>query len=92
MTTENRLKLVDESPDTPKPSLLDDAGASMLFLGLKTLSQRTIVALSNAFTLLTCASAFWLWQDVLPNPNVYQLIGLFLYGVFLLALHIVRRK
>ena len=97
MTFENRLKQV--GPDRPaetasaKPAaLLDEAATAMLLLGLKTLSQKTIVALSNLFTLLTCASAFVLWQNVLPSPNPEQLVGLGLYGGFILLLHLVRKR
>lgn len=99
MALENQLKQVGEdrvvdlapNPVAHKPGL-DEAATAMLLLGLKTLSQRSVVALSNLFTLLTCVSAFILWQDVLPNPNGLQLTGLGLYGVFILLLHIVRRK
>lgn len=100
MTLETQLKQVGPdrevnlAPSTPpkdKPGL-DEAATAMLLLGLKTLSQRFIVALSNLFTLLTCVSAFILWQNVLPNPTGLQLTGLGLYGVFILLLHIVRRK
>ena len=98
MTSENKLKQVgvdrpvDLAPNPPKNTGLDEAATTMLLLGLKTLSQRTVVALAHLFTLLTCVSAFILWQDVLPNPNGYQLTGLGLYGLFLLLLHLVRRR
>jgi hypothetical protein len=101
MPLENRLKQVgnDRPADLTPNSIpekthnpLEDAATAMLLLGIKTLSQRALVALSNIFTLLTCVSAFVLWQDVLPNPNSYQLTGLGLYGVFILLLHIVRQK
>lgn len=100
MGSENQLKqvgndrAVELAPDPAPPYKqgLDEVAANMLLLGLKTLSQRSVIALSNLFTLLTCISAFVLWQDVLPSPNSYQLVGLGLYGVFILLLHVVRRK
>ncbi len=102
MAIENQLKqvgqerYVDLAPPqvtAPKTSpLLDEAATAMLLLSLKALSQRAIVSLGNLFTLLTCLSAFWLWQDVLPNPTSLQLVGLGLYGAFVLLLHLVRRK
>lgn len=102
MAIENQLKqvgqerYVDLAPPqavAPKASpLLDEAATTMLLLGLKTLSQRAIVSLGQLFTLLTCASAFILWQDTLPNPSTQQLVGLGLYGAFVLLLHVVRRK
>ena len=101
MPSENLLKqvgedrVVDLAPVAAAPSHkpgLDEAATAMLLLGLKALSQRAVVALSHLFTLLTCISAFLLWQDVLPNPNSYQLVGLGLYGAFILMLHLVKRK
>ncbi len=96
MGTENQLKQVGvDRPVELAPSTksgIDEAATAMLLLGLKTLSQRAVVALSNLFTLLTCVSAFVLWQDVLPSPNTYQLVGLAFYGIFILLLHIVRRR
>lgn len=95
MPSENLLKQV--GVDRPvafsqESKKTEDAATAMLLLGLKTLSQRLVVALSKLFTLLTCASAFVLWENVLPNPNSYQLTGLGLYGAFLLLLHLVIRK
>lgn len=97
MPSESLLKQVgvDRPVESNKPKsmpLIDEAATTMLLLGLKTLSQRMIVALSSLFTLLTSVSAFVLWQDVLPNPNSYQLTGLGLYGVFILLLHLVRKR
>lgn len=64
---------------------------SLILLALKALSQRTVVALSNCVTLLSVASAFYLWTLVLPNPTPTQLAGLGLYGVLLIALRYVWR-
>ena len=79
-----------EAP-APASSSAESAGMHMLYLGLKALSQRALVALSALFTLLTVASAFALWWRVLPDPSVFQLIGLGLYAIFILAVHLVRR-
>lgn len=88
---ENRLRQIDEEKVAPDTDA-ENAAMSMILLGLKTLSQRTIVALGDLFTTLTCISAFWLWYSVLPAPNAYQLVGVGLYGLFILLLHIIRRK
>ena len=82
-----------ESPEAPAPasSAAESAGMHMLYLGLKALSQRALVAIAALFTLLTVASAFALWWRVLPDPSVFQLVGLGLYAVFILAIHLVRR-
>lgn len=79
------------SDEEPASQPKHDAGMAMLILGLKALSQRTLVAVSNLFTLATVASAFWLWMSI-RNPDPYQLVELAMYGVFVLAANwIVRR-
>lgn len=93
---ESRLQIVgqEEAPDpfpTAEPTgsrIATDA----IMLAISTLSQRALVALSSLFALLTIGSAFWLWY-VTPEPTVYQLIKLAMYGVFvLIANWIVRRR
>ena len=64
----------------------------ILMLALRTVSQRAVVAIFNAFTAVAVGSAWVLWYSVLPNPNVYQLVGCGLYAVFLLAVEIIRRR
>ena len=89
----NQLRQVAERivPE-PETNRLEQVAFDTILLALKTLSQRTIIALSQLFTLLTCVSAFALWYSVLPNPNSYQLVGLTLYGGFILLLHVVKRR
>lgn len=83
----------DETTEQPpRPDTLETIGINALMLGLGALSKRTLVALSNLFTLLTVTSAFALWWRVLPEPSVYQLAGLTIYAVFLLIVNwLVRR-
>ena len=81
-----QIEAIDE-PDQNK----SDAASQMLFMALKALSQRALVALSACFTLITVGSAFALWWRVLPEPSVLQLVGLGLYALFLLSIHILRR-
>lgn len=80
---EPKLNL-DPIPRVQDPTA--NAATSMLLLALRALSQRTIVALSNLFVLLTAASAWWLWMVTLPQPSIPQLVGLALYGALILAL------
>jgi len=78
-------------PETPQN---DQAAAAMqlLLLSIKTISQRALIALSNLFTVAAVGSTWWLFNEALPiNPSANQLIGLGLYGVFVLAIHWVRR-
>jgi hypothetical protein len=94
----NRLKLIETdkiqpvNPEIEKTSMFDSAAMDMVLLGIKTLSQRAIVAFSTLFTLLTCASVFVLCYIISPSPNSYQLVELAIYCGFVLLLHLVRRK
>jgi hypothetical protein len=57
-------------------------------LGLKTLSQRTLVAMSKMVGLATIASVFWLFMSI-PNPSTYQLIWGGMYAVFILLFNVL---
>ena len=81
-----------EAPTDTVAQALTNAGLAMMITGLKALSQRSLVALSACFTLLSVASAFWLWLTILPEPNPSKLVGLALYGVFLLGIEWIRRR
>ena len=85
--------LEKEEVEAPAPasSSAESAGMHMLYLGLKALSQRALVALSATFTLLTVASAFWLFLSI-HDPNVMQLIEMGMYGVFVLAANLIVRR
>jgi len=85
-------EFVDEPAKDTVAQALTNAGLAMMVTGLKTLSQRTLVAFSACFTLLSVASAFWLWLTILPEPNPSKLVGLALYGVFLLGIEWIRRR
>ncbi len=71
---------------------MDKAATEMILLGIKTLSQRALVAVSNSFTILSTASAFLLWYNILPAPNAYQLTGVGMYAAFILLLEVIRRR
>ena len=65
--------------------------AEIMGIALKALSQRALVAFASLFTAATVASAWWLWLQAPPDPSVKQLVGLALYGLFILSLHVIRR-
>ena len=97
---ESRLQLVgqeqDSTPENPfpvdKPSRVNKIAGDVVLLALTELSKRFVVALGNLFTLLTVASAFWLWY-VTPSPDAFQLAKLAMYGAFVLGANwIVRRR
>lgn len=80
------------SAEPPKEHAANKIAGDTILLALSALSQRTIVALGQLFTLLTVASAFVLWF-VTPEPTVYQLVKLGLYALFVLGANwIVRRR
>lgn len=65
---------------------------AMILLATKTLSQRALTAATDLFSLLTIASAFFLWWSI-PAPNDRQIISLTIYALLVLAINwIVRRK
>lgn len=63
----------------------------MIMLGLKTLSQRTVVALAALKTLLMVGSVFALAYS-LPNPNTYQLAALGIYAAFVTGVILLTRR
>jgi len=83
----------DESPPQHHATVREetDKAAAALMLALKALSQRALVAFHSLFTLLLAGSAFALWWRTLPDPSVFQLVGLSIYAAFVLALHVVRK-
>ena len=100
-TSNNRLRQVgedepfDETPPTRNPesnSAVTEAATAAVFLALKALSQRAIVAVSELFTLLTAGSVCYLWLQVLPQPTMIQLESVSIYSVFILVLHLLRRR
>lgn len=83
----------DDEIATPEAEKKDhQAALSLLMLGVKTVSQRAVAAIADLFFLATVFSAFYLWS-VIPDPNVFQVVALTIYAVFILAANvIVRRK
>lgn len=69
----------------------EKAGVNMLLLGLKTLSQRALVAASALFTLLTVGSVFWLFM-VIQDPNTMQLTEMGMYALFVLAANVIVKR
>jgi hypothetical protein len=67
-----------------------DAGMAMLMMGLGALSKRALIALASMFSLLTAGSAFWLWF-LTPKPDIYQIVSLTIYSIFILALNFLVR-
>lgn len=79
---------IEPVPETEPKS---DAGTAMLLMGLKALSQRALIALSSLFTLITVASAFWLYMSrTTLDPQQLVLCGM--YALFVLAANVIVRR
>ena len=63
----------------------------VILLALRVLGQRTMAIASHAYPVLALGAAFALWWRVMETPSPYQLVGLGLFGVFLLALQMLRK-
>jgi hypothetical protein len=73
------LDVEDKTKEDP-----NGVAVRLIQLALAALSQRALVAVADLFTLLTVASAFWLWWSI-PAPNDRQIIALSIYACFVLA-------
>jgi hypothetical protein len=85
-----KFEVVQDDPPEPAGKR-DDVGANLLLLGLQTVGKRFVAALADLFCLVTVASAFFLWNAI-PSPNVYQIVSLTIYAVFVLAANWIVRK
>lgn len=77
----------EEAPQVPPRRSVEPTGDPALgaiMLALKTLSQRTIVALSRLAAMAMVGSVFWLFMSI-PSPSQAQIIWGGMYSVFILA-------
>jgi hypothetical protein len=95
-----KWEVIEDEPDEAvKADARQDAapngtplGLDLLLLSLKTLSQRTITAVTNLFTLTTMTGTWWLWYKT-PDPQWNQIVSLSIFAAFVLAANwLVRRK
>jgi hypothetical protein len=104
MAQTNRLKPVGEDepvpdliqaapprPVQPPPSQNLDRITGMLMMALRALSQRTVIALASLVDLALAGSVFVLWLLVIAQPTQLQLVGLGMYGAFILICLWLRR-
>lgn len=78
--------------DTAAPSQAQKVATDMLMMALAALSQRFVIALASLFTLVTVASAFYLWALALDGITPTQIVGLTIYSLFILAVNIYAKK
>lgn len=82
----------DEANVQPPPGNWSPALTALLLTGLRTLTQRTVVALASLVDGAMIASVFVLWLMIIQNPTPLQLIASGMYAVFILLCVIYRRK
>lgn len=82
---------VVEHPRSAAPAV-PSLATEMLTIALKALSQRFVIALASLFSIALAGSVFALYWKVLPNPSVESLVGLGLYSIFIIGLHVVRMR
>ena len=92
MNQPNRQFSVIDEEVTQATAPTNDAATAMLALALRALSQRALVAVASLFTLLTCATVFWLSLEVIPHPDPLQLGVLVFYALFVTAINIIVRR
>ena len=86
-----RPEIVEE-PAPEKTNVLAEALLDRL-LNLKALSQRALIAVSDAFSMLTGGTVFWLGLSIIPHePSIQQLVGLGGYSLFVIAINIIVRR
>ena len=95
--TRPQFEVVEDDPvpsNAPEAAEAESKAVDFLLLLLKPLSQKTLIALGNCFSLLTVLSVFWLSLVIVPHdPTLYQLVGLGGYALFVVLVNlIVRRK
>ena len=78
-----KLEVVPETEEQEiKPR--SDAGMTMLIMGLGALSKRALASMPALFAVPAVGSAFWLWY-LTPKPDVFQIVSLTIYALFVLA-------
>lgn len=89
----------DDGPPAPAATVpgtpiteREQAARALLFTALRSLSQRSLTAITNLFSLILVASVAWLLAGVLASPSLNQLAGVGGYAVFCLLIDIIRRK
>ena len=83
---------VPPTPTAPRQPRGAGIAGDAIFLALRALTQRALIALSALADLALIGSAFALWLSVISNPSVLQLFGVGGYAVFILLAMWLRGK
>lgn len=73
-----------DAPQQEENQAQANASLQLLMLALKTLSQRTIVAVAALRGLLLAGTVFWLALVISENPTTPKLVALGIYSGFVL--------
>lgn len=94
MVARTPFQVVPDEPATevPPSQAEHSLAVTMLTMSLKALSQKAIEAISKLFSLVLAGSVFFLAWSAMPNPTYYQITLFSLYAVFILSLHLVRKR
>ena len=82
-----QFEVVEESPAS-EPVEENSLAFTGLWLALKALSQRALVALEACFTLLTVFGVWLLWHSI-PDPNTNQIVSLSIFATFVLLANLI---
>jgi hypothetical protein len=85
-------KIAPETQAAPAPKDENAAARNMIMLALRSLSARTVTALTNGFSLILVTLTFISFGRVLDDPTPYKLGGVGGFAIFCLLMDIVRRR
>lgn len=81
----------EQIPSFQPPPRIQQQAADAVFLALRALSARAVIAIAALTDLALIGSAFALWLMVIASPSVLQLVGVGGYAVFILCAVVMRR-
>lgn len=87
-----KFEIVQEDTEPATQPVSNDVAARMLTIALGALGQKAVVALASLFSVVLAGTVFALYYITLPSPSIYQLVGLGMYSMFILALHVIRAR
>jgi len=88
----SRLREIQADPAPQADSQQPNVGMQLLLLALKTLSQRTVVAIAALRGMVLAGAVFWLSMVVVESPSVLKLVGLGIFAAFVLLAEMMVSK
>lgn len=89
------IAVEDDAPPAAAPAPAPDhqqAARQLLFTALRALSQRSLTAITNLFSLVLVGLVFVLAGRALDDPSINRLIGVGGFAVFCLLIDLIRRR